>query len=185
MVGRVLLGCAALGLMARSVPSMSAHAYNQEYLPGLETAWRREFIAAQPRPDYLMIDNDAPLWVSHRVSATPTVVAVKRRADIAFHMRNRTFSAVYVFQRLNIDAATGEKKLRDGDDLGAAFVLEPVIEQRLQLLTLARISRVTEIREGDAPVGAIEPAPPLKPKSRAEIEKARQLFLESYMKQLP
>jgi hypothetical protein len=100
-------------------------------------------------------------------------------------MRNRTFSAVYVFQRLNIDAGTGEKKLREGDDLGSAFVLEPVIEQRLQLLTLARISRVAEIREGDAPVSAPAPTLPVKPKSRAEIEKARQLFLESYMKQLP
>jgi hypothetical protein len=172
-------------LVARSVPSMAAHAYNQEYLPGLETAWRREFIAAQPRSDYLMIDNDSSLWVTHRVSATPTTVAVKRVKDIAFHLRNRTFSNVYVFQRFNIDAETGEKRLRDGDDLGPAFVLEPVVEQRLQLLTLTRISRVTEIREGEVPISAPEVIKPASQKSRAEIEKARQLFLESYMKQLP
>ena len=30
---------------------MAAHAYSQEYLPGKETAWRREFIADQPRHD--------------------------------------------------------------------------------------------------------------------------------------
>jgi hypothetical protein len=185
VIGRVLLGVAALGLIARSVPSMSAHAYSQEYTPGRETAWRREFMAAQPRPDYLMIDNDATLWVTHLVSATPTVVAVKRRPDIAFHLRNRTFSGVYVFQRFNVDPDTSKMTLRDGDDLGPDFVLEPVAERRLHLLTLSRISRVKEIRAEGAIISAPDPITATVPKSRAEIEKARQLFLESYMKQLP
>ncbi len=51
---------------------------------------------------------------------------LKRRDDIAFHMRNRTFSDVYVFQRLTVDAETGKQTLREGDDLGPEFVLEPV-----------------------------------------------------------
>ena len=42
-----------------------------------------------------MIDNDTPLWVSHLVSGTPTTVAARRQADIAFHLRNRTFSDVF------------------------------------------------------------------------------------------
>ena len=182
---RVLLGVAVIGLLARSVPSMAAHAYSQEYLPGRETAWRRQFIAAQPHPDYLMIDNDATLWVTHLVSATPTVVAVKRRVDIAFFMRNRAFSAVYVFQRFNIDADSGRMTLREGDDLGPAFVLEPVVEERLQLLTLTRISRVTEIKSGDVTISTPDPATHVVPKSRAEIENARKLYFDSYMKQLP
>jgi len=182
---RVLLGIATIGLVARSVPSMAAHAYSQEYLPGRETAWRRQFMAVQPHPDYLMIDNDATLWVTHLVSSTPTVVAVKRRVDIAFHMRNRTFSGVYVFQRFNIDPGTGRMTLRDGDDLGPAFVLAPVVEERLQLLTLSRISRVTEIKSGDAAISTPDPADHVVPKSRAEIENARKLYLDSFMKQLP
>lgn len=185
IVLRTLLGAAMLGLLVRSVPSMAAHAYSQEYLPGREVAWRRAFMTAQPRPDYLMIDNDSTLWVTHRVSSTPTVVAVKRSEDIAFHMRNRTFSDVYVFQRLNIDAETGEKKLREGDDLGPTFVLEPVMEERMQLLTLSRISRVKEIRAGEAAISARSPVERAPEKSRAEIEEARRRFLEGYMKQLP
>jgi len=185
IVMRVLLGIAIVGLLARSVPSMAAHAYSQEYLAGREVAWRRAFMAKQPHPDYLMIDNDATLWVTHLVSATPTVIAMKRREDIAFHMRNRTFSAVYVFQRLNIDATTGEKTFRKDDDLGPSFVLEPVAEERLQVLTVSRISRVKEIKLGEESLtaGPAQPPPPLK--SRAEVEKARQAFLESYMKKLP
>lgn len=184
-VGRVLLGAAALGLLARSVPSMAAHAYSQEYIPGREVAWRREFMAAQPRPDYLMIDNDATLWITHRVSATPTVTAVKRRADIAFHLRNRTFSDVFVFQRYQVDPDTAAMTLREGDDLGPAFVLEPVVERRLQLLTVSRISRVKEIRADGAVVSAPDPVVAKVPKTKAEVDRARQQFLESYMKQLP
>jgi hypothetical protein len=69
-VVRTLLGVVILGILAQGVPSMAAHAYNQEYLAGLETAWRRQFIADQPRKDYLMIDNDSILWIAHQVSAT-------------------------------------------------------------------------------------------------------------------
>ena len=182
---RVLLAVSVVGLLCRSIPSMAAHAYSQEYLPAREVAWRRAFMRDQPRPDYLMIDNDSILWITHQISATPTVVAAKRREDIAFHMRNRTFSGVYVFQRVNIDAETGRERFRDGDDLGPAFVLETVAEERLQVLTISRISRVKEIRTGDVAISHRDSVTEDSTKTRAEIEKARHQFLESYMKQLP
>ena len=182
---RVLLAVAGLALLGRSVPSMASHAYSQEYLPGRETAWRRAFIAAQPRADYLMIDNDSTLWVTHRVSSTPTVVAVKRREDIAYLMRNQIYSGVYVFQRLKIDPETNVRTLRDGDDLGPEFVLETVREERLEALSITRISRVTEIKSGDAIISARAPVGHAPAKTREEIETARRLFMENYMKQLP
>jgi hypothetical protein len=184
-VVRTLLAIAAAGLIMRSVPSMAAHAYSQEYLPGRETAWRRAFMAAQPHPDYLMIDNDSTLWVTHRVSATPTVGAVKRREDIAFHMRNRTFSDVFVFQRFNINPDTSELTLRKGDELSPDFVLETVAEERLQLLTLSRISRVKEICSGHSSISTPPPVEPASPKAREEIEQGRKLFMESFIRKLP
>ncbi len=185
VVIRALFGVALFGLLARSVPSMASHAYSQEYLPGRETAWRRDFIKSQPLPDYLMIDNDSTLWVVHGVSSTPTVVAVKRQVDIAFHLRNRTFSNVYVFQRLTLDADTGKQSIRDGDDLGPDFVLEPVVEKRMQVLTISRISRVKEVRKGEQTLSR-EPEQLAKvPRDRAEIDQARHRFMQSYMKQLP
>jgi hypothetical protein len=182
---RVLLIVAVLAMVGRSIPAMAAHAYSQAYLPGREVAWRREFMKAQPRADYLMIDNDSSLWLTHRVSAIPTLGATKRREDIAFHMRNRTFSTVYVFQRIEINPETGEQKLREGDDLGAGFVLEPVTEERLQLLTISRISRVKEIRTEQASISAEVPIGPKSTQSRAELDRARKLYYENYMKQLP
>ena len=185
-VVRGLVALGVVGLFARSVPSMAAHAYSQEYLPGKETAWRRTFIAEQPRHDYLMIDNDSILWIAHQVSATPVYQAKgPRRGDLVFLMRNRAFSDVFVFQRFNIDADTGKKTLRDGDDLGPDFVLETVREERLQTLTLTRISRVKEIR--DAKGSLTEPDPVLHEvsKKREDIERVRREYLENFMKMLP
>lgn len=182
---RVLLLVAALGLIIRGVPAMAAHAYSQEYLPGRETVWRREFIAQQPRSDYLMIDNDSPLWIAHKVSATPVRQAIARRDSIVFHMKNRTFSDVFVFQRLNIDAETGRATLRPGDDLGPGYVLETVREERLQTLTLTRISRVKEIREGDVPLTAPDPVAATVTTDRAELERIRREYLENFLRQLP
>ena len=110
----------------------------------------------------------------------------RRRDAIAFHLRNRTFSGVYVFQRYNIDPKTGVMTLREGDDLGPGFVLEPVREERMQTLTLTRISRITEVKLGAVSLSGSAPGrPPVVPKDRAEIEKLRKAYLENFIKQLP
>lgn len=184
-VVRTLLAVASLGLVASGVPSMAAHAYSQQYLPGRETAWRRVFIAEQPRRDYLVIDNDSILWVAHQISATPIIQAIKNRDKLVWNMRNRTYADIFVFQRYLIDPQTGAKTLREGDDLGPAFVLETVREERLETLTLSRLSRLKEIREGDVSLTAPDPATREVPKDRAEIEKLRRAYLENFVKMLP
>ncbi|MSU24623.1 MAG: hypothetical protein EXS32_12480 [Opitutus sp.] len=183
---RGLLVVATFGLLARSVPSMAAHAYSQEYLPGKETAWRREFIAEQPRHDYLVIDNDSILWIAHKISATPVFQAKgPRRAAIAFLMRNRAFSDVFVFQRYNVDPDTGRQTVRDGDDLGPEFVLETFREERLQTLTVTRLSRLKEIKEGAVSLTTPDPVLHAVPKDRAEIDRLRRAYLENFVKMLP
>jgi hypothetical protein len=181
---KTLFGIVVLGILAQGVPSMAAHAYNQEYLAGLETAWRRQFIADQPRKDYLVIDNDSILWVAHEVSATTVEEARKRSADLAFFMRTHTYSNIFVFQRYLIDADTGKMTLRDGDDLGPNYVLEPVRAERLMTLTQTRISRLVEILDGKKVIS--QPAPDqVVPKDKAQIEKARAAYLENFLKRLP
>jgi hypothetical protein len=183
-VARTILGLAVLAAIVQGVPSMAAHAYDQEYLVGLETAWRCKFIADHPQKDYLMIDNDSILWVAYQVSATPVDAALKRRDALVFFMRNHAFSAMYVFQRFTIDPQTGKKTLRDGDDIGPCYVLEPVKEESLSLLTLTRISRITAIKDGPNVLTKPE-ADHTVPRSREEIERERQAYFENYLKQLP
>jgi hypothetical protein len=181
---KLLLGVVLLGILAQGVPSMAAHAYNQEYLAGLETEWRRQFILDQPRKDYLAIDNDSILWVAHEVTATTVEAAKARKVDLAFFIRTHTFSNIYVFQRYNIDAETGKMTIRDGDDLGPDFILEPVRSERLLTLTQTRISRLAGIREGSAVVSQPLPDVPV-PKDKALMEKERSVYLENFLKRLP
>lgn len=185
VVMRGVLAVAVIAVVSLGVPSMAAHAYSQEYLPGRETAWRRTFIAEQPRRDYLMIDNDSILWIAHQVSSTPVFQAQRRRESLVFHMRNRTFSDIYVFQRYNIDAESGQMTLRKGDDLGPDYVLETVREERLQTLTLTRISRVKAIKSGTTEVDSTPPTDHVVPTDRAEAERKRRVYLENFLKQLP
>jgi hypothetical protein len=171
-------------MLAQGVPSMAAHAYNQEYLAGLETEWRRQFIGEQPKNDYLVIDNDSVLWIVHEVSATTVEAAKQRRPDLAFFMRTHTFSNIFVFQRYMIDPDTGKMTIRDGDDLGPDFILEPVRAERLLTLTQTRISRLVGIRDGKNVVTKQDPDVVI-PKDRALIEKERALYLENFIKRLP
>jgi hypothetical protein len=83
-----------------------------------------------------------------------------------------------------IDPDTGKMTLRDGDDLGPDYVLEPVKEERLALLTLTRISRVVEIRSGSKVLTKPEPDH-VVPKNPEEIEKMRQAYFQNFLRQLP
>lgn len=185
IVARTLTAIAGFGLLASGVPSMAAHAYSQEYLPGREVAWRRAFIAEQPRHDYFVIDNDSILWIAHQVSSTSVLQVTRHPELLEFHMRNRTFSDVFVFQRFDIDPADGRMTPRKGDDLGPNFVLETVREERLQALTLSRLSRVKSIRDAKGNVVKPDTATHVVPKSREEIERMRRLYLENFVKMLP
>jgi hypothetical protein len=181
---KALLGIAVLGVIAFGIPSMSEHAYNQEYLAGLETQWRRQFVADHPMKDYLVIDNDSILWIADQVSATTIDSARARKEDLEYLMKTHTYSAVFVFQTFLVDPKTGKLTIRDGDDLGPDFVLEPVRSERLVTLTQTRISRLVEITKGGKDVTEAPPDHAM-PTDRAEIEKARAAYIENFLRRLP
>jgi hypothetical protein len=118
------------------------------------------------------------------VTATTVQAARERKADLSFFMRTHTFSNIYVFQRYTIDAQTGKMTIRDGDDLGPDYVLEPVQSERLLTLTQTRISRVVSIKDGDK-VASMPLPDVVIPKDKALIEKERGVYLENFLKRLP
>lgn len=185
LLNRMLVAGAAVGLLALSIPAMSARAYDQEYSPAREVRWREQFMAAHPRNDYLMVDNDSILWITHQVTATPVLQAQQRREALMFNFRNKTFSDFFAFQRFDVDPDTGKLKFQEGEDLGANFVLEPVQEVRLRFLTLTRISRIKEIRDGANPPPPPPPEPLLRPAEKKVVEKVRQAYFENFLKDLP
>lgn len=177
----VLIG---IGFFAHSLPSMARHGYSSEYYVGREMDWRREFIAAHPEKDYLFIDNNSIIWITHQVSATPIRQALEQKGKIIFNFQNRIFSKMYVFQRLSVDKDTGRTSVPAEDDLGADYQLETVWERRFTPMTVSRISRVVSIREGPGPARPAAPARAEK-MTPAELEKVRAEFFEHFVKKLP
>lgn len=184
---RLLFAGAAAALFLVSLPMMVRNAYGWEYRPGLEMAWRQDFLARQARRDFLFIDRDQTFWITERVPATPIQQAAERREALAYHLRNHSFSAMYVFQRFTVDEATGALRLEPKDDVGPAYELEPVEERRIATLHLARISRVTAIRDGDQVVARARPyaQEAVEPRSAAELRQAESRYLERWIRNLP
>ncbi len=184
LVWRILGVVTVAGTFAYSLPAMARHDYSLDYYVGRETEWRREFIAAHPERDYLFIDQDSIMWITHQVSATPVKQAVEHKERLIFNARNRIFSAIYVFQRYTVDPETGRLSLSLADDLGPDYQLETVWERRFTPLTVSRISRVVSIREGPTTAPVAQPRP-LEGMSPAEVEKIREQFLDRFIKRLP
>ena len=182
-IWRVLALVVGAGMFSFTLPAMARHGYSLEYYVGREMDWRREFIAEHPERDYLFIDNNSIMWITHLVSATPVKQALDHKGNIAFNLHNRIFSAIYVFQRLAVDPETGRTAVPAEDDLGPDYQLEPVVERRFTPLTVSRISRVVAIREG--PTTAPVPPPPPRKTTPEEREKIRQEFYNNFVKRLP
>jgi hypothetical protein len=184
---KVLCGVALGGLLVQGLPAMAKRAYEHDYTPGVEMAWRREFIARYPARDYLFLDRDSNFWITQEIPATPIEQAKRREEGLAYHLRNHSFSAMYVFQRFKVDDQTGRMILDPADDPGPDFELQPVWEKRIATLLIGRISRVTAIHyngktEHATPYVQPGPGPSLTP---AQLDKARAEYLDNWIKQLP
>ena len=183
-IWRALMGVVGLGCFAYSLPSMSRHDYSLDYYVGSEMEWRRDFIAAHPEKDYLFIDNNALIWITHLVSATPIPQVLAHKDIIIFNYQNHTFGAFYVFQRYDVDPATGRQIVQKDDDLGPDFELQTVWERRFTPLTVSRISRLVAIKPGPTtPPPRV--AAPLEKMSPAERDKVRQEYFDQMVKRLP
>ncbi len=183
-IWRLLMALTGLGLFSYSLPSMARHDYTMDYYVGREMEWRRDFIKAHPEKDYLFIDNDALIWITHLVSGTPIRQTLEHKGIILFNFRNHTFSAFYVFQRYDVDPATGRLIVEKEYDLGPDFQLESYWEKRFTPLTVSRISRVVAIKDGELTAPANTPSP-LAKLTAVEREKIRQEYFEHLIKRLP
>lgn len=183
-VWRVLALATGIGMFAHSLPAMARHDYTWDYYVGREMEWRREFIAAHPDRDYLVIDNNSIIWVTHLVSGTPVKQALDQKNNIIFNLQNHTYTAIYAFQRCNVDPQTGRITVQPEDDLGPDYELATHWERRFTPLTVSRLSRVVSVRGGPTtPPERVVPAiDKLTPEER---EKARQAYFSEFVKRLP
>jgi hypothetical protein len=185
---KVLAGAVLAALVMQGLPAMAKQSYTRDYSPGLEMAWRREFLQRFPEHDYLFIDQDSTFWIVNQLCATPPVQAKLKQEDLAWLLRNHGFSEIYVFQQFKVDDQTGALVLNQADDLGPGFELEPVWERRIEILVLDRISRVTAIHTADGQtvrqthLAAPAPGPA---RTSKELEDVKDEYLNHWLNELP
>ena len=184
-VWRGLLVLSGIQLWALSIPSMASHAYTMNYVHGREIAWRREFIAQHPVRDYLVVDPSSIFWITNRISSTAPFQAVYRKKALIYHRRNHSFSDIFVYQRFDVDEATGQLKLVKDFDVGPDYVLETVAETRLHPFTLSRISRVVDIKDADAPPASSPPEPPGPTLTTEQKQKLKQAYWDTWLSNMP
>lgn len=184
---KVLAAVITFAALAQSLPVMAQRKYEIDYVPGVEMEMRREFLAAQLDRDFLFIDNDSVFWITHLLPASPVTVSRTKHEALSYHLRNHSFSAIYVFQSVLVDAETGTKSVDPVDDLGPGFTLETVWERKVETLLFARISRVVAVEFAGEVVEAIEAVPLIEGRLRngEDVDTQRALYLENWIKQLP
>jgi hypothetical protein len=181
----VLLAIGGFALVGTGIPALAKQGATKLYYPALDTAWRREFMAARPERDYLFIDNESTTWITHLVSATPVLQARKRPEAIAFNLRNRLFSGIFVFQQFDIDEQTGRLTIKPEDDLGPAFELEPLAERTFRVDLLSRISRVKAVRLAGGEVATAVAIQESAGRPKASRDAREKAFLSEWLKNLP
>ncbi len=183
-IWRALMGIVGIGFFAYSLPSMSRHDYSLDYYVGREMEWRREFMRAHPEKDYLFVDNNAIIWITHLVSGTTVQQTLNYKDKFIFNMQNRTFGAFYVFQRYDIDPSTGREIVQKEDDLGPDFALETYWERRFTPLTVSRINRILSVKPGPT-TPPLREAAPLEKMSPDKRDKIRQEYFDQMVRRLP
>jgi hypothetical protein len=179
---------AVASLLGWSLPVMAKNAYGRMYTPGLAFAWREQFLRQIADRQVLVIDRDTQFWITQKICATPVAQAELRKEGIAFHLRNRSFAEIYVFQSFLFDEATGTETVYNEDRLSPAFELAPVAQRRLAIGHVARISRVVAIHEGDNVIAQPAWPTPTRPEISMSADKtaaARMEYLNNWIKQLP
>ena len=184
---KALAAVITFAALAQSLPVMAQRKYEIDYVPGLEMEMRREFLDAQLDRDFLFIDNDSVFWITHLLPASPVTVSRTKHEALSYHLRNHSFSAIYVFQSVLVDGLTGAKSIDPVDDLGAGFKLETVWERKVETLLFARISRVVAVEYAGEVVETLDAVPLIEGKLRngEDVDTQRALYLENWIKQLP
>jgi len=184
---KALAGLVTFAVLAQSLPVMAKRAYEIDYAPGLEMELRREFLDAQLDRDFLFIDNDSVFWITHLLPASSVNASRAKHEALSYHLRNHSFSAIYVFQSVLVDDQTGDKNVDPVDDLGAGFTLETIWERKVETLLFARISRIVAI-EFEGEVVEERDAVPLiegQLQNVEDVDQKRAEYLENWIKQLP
>jgi len=144
-VWRGALGLALISAYFITIPAMSKAIYSNGNYHVRRMEWCLDFHGRLPAGKYLYIARDHWIFTINKVSGIPIDTARGRVDQVKYHMDKKTFDGVYVIQNIFIDPDTGARRPLPENDVGAAYVLDPVAQRSFRPFVLTQISRVTAI----------------------------------------
>ncbi len=132
-------------LLVLALPAMAQRLYTNQNLVMQEMEWERALVAARPAGRVLVVSNKSTIpWVLWQIPSIINGVARQRAEQIAWHMREHTFSEVIVAQALRPTTANGNFGVDPEDAMPKNYRLETIAEKRFGG-RMARLSRLVSI----------------------------------------
>ena len=149
---RIACALAALMIYAHALPSTAKAAATRTAVPSCEVSWQAEFLQKHAAEDLLYICYSPALPIVFDLPGVSLQSVNQDPANVEYHMRVKSYSAFYLFQRFDVDAETGATVPVKGYELSDAFRVETVAEKSFSPLCLSRISRIVAV---DVPPKAV------------------------------
>lgn len=140
-----VLGVPLLWAWCGAIPAAARAQATRSFLSFQEVEWERQFVRdhRNERAFYLM---RSPLpAIIERASAVAVNVVAERAEEIDFHVREKSYRDIFVFQRMVLDPTTHEWRADELSQLGPEFVLEEIEQRRFKPLYALRLSRLAKI----------------------------------------
>jgi len=182
---RLLLVFPIVGLVAFTLPNSAKHAATQANYAYKEAKWFMDFIRKHEGENALYVmPSTLPAIVLEEPSVA-NIVLNGREESLQFHMREKTYESVYVFQRLAKDPQSEEKMPYDKHSvISSRFVLEPTAERMFKPLYYSRISQLERIDPKDREAQGLSEST-TQNKEIVDDDKAEALYNKKYLEMLP
>jgi hypothetical protein len=182
---RLLLVFPIIALVAFTIPNSAKHAATQANYVYKEVEWFMDFIKKHEDENALYIMPSTLPAIVLKEPAVANIVLNGREESLQFHMREKTYENVYVFQRLAKDPQSEEKMPYDKHSITSSrFVLQLVAERMFKPLYFSRISQLKGIdpKEGEEQVLAESTS---QNEEAVDDDNAEALYMKKYIEMLP
>ncbi|HEX9784959.1 MAG TPA: hypothetical protein VGA56_19805 [Opitutaceae bacterium] len=127
------------------VPMAANSMSTESFLSYQETKWQRRFVR-EKRDEHALFAMASPIVaLNERKAGLSTEALAERAGQMAWHLEQRSYQDVYVFQRLSFDATSEQWVADERNRLGPEFMLETIEERRFKPAFKMRLSRLLAV----------------------------------------
>ncbi len=183
---RLLFALPIVALIAFTLPNLTKRAATQTNYAYQETKWFMDFIKKHRNENaFYMMPSPLPAIAMKEPSIT-NIVLKGREETIEFHMREKTYDDVYVFQRLLKNPQTKEKVPYDKHSIvSSRFVLQPIAERSFKPLYYSKISKLERVEPKNDEKDQSLVGSTAKNEEPIKDEDAEAHYMKRYIEMLP